>query len=296
MQPLVVWLVARPQNAVLALAASVSLAYVGLLSGVIMVLLVLEKGWQRAALYGLLAALLLAAIGLITKAPLMSILSGAVSLWLPALLLAAGLQGVRSLTLLLQLSVVIAVVALCAVFLVYGNPVEYWIAEIDRWAEAFRAADGDEIALWLEAQKPFAGQLTMLFVYANWFVQTVCLVLGYKLYRVLPDKGPEFGRFRDLNLGRVLGSTLIVVSVLWMVTDSVWLQSVAFVLFGAFWLQGLAMVHWLYGESMLPKFGIVLSYVMLLSFVLSAVTTIGLAVFGYLDAWFRLRRQPKITG
>jgi uncharacterized protein YybS (DUF2232 family) len=120
------------------------------------------------------------------------------------------------------------------------------------------------------------------------------LVLGYKLYRALPDETPLYGRFRDLNLGRVIALILATVSVAWMLTDLVWLQSVSFVVFGAFWLQGLAMVHWLYGEEMLPKAGIVVIYVMLLSLMLSAVTVLGLAIFGYLDAWFKLRRLPKV--
>jgi hypothetical protein len=37
-----------------------------------------------------------------------------------------------------------------------------------------------------------------------------------------------------------------------------------------------------------------MAYTLLLSIVLSAVTVIGLAIFGYLDAWFRLRR-PRVA-
>ena len=132
----------------------------------------------------------------------------------------------------------------------------------------------------------------MVAVYANWFVHSVALVLGYKLYRALPDVTAVFGRFRDLNLGKVLAVSLLLSAIVWMLSDSIWLQSIAVIVFGSFWLQGLVMVHWLYGAQMLPKAGLIVTYVLLLSILLSAVTVTGLAVFGYLDAWFRLRR-PK---
>ena len=48
MQAIAAWLVARPLNAVLALAATISLAYLSFLSGVVLVLLVLHKGTKRA--------------------------------------------------------------------------------------------------------------------------------------------------------------------------------------------------------------------------------------------------------
>ena len=71
-------------------------------------------------------------------------------------------------------------------------------------------------------------------------------------------------------------------------SGAIWLQNIAFVMFLVFWLQGLAIVHWLYGEGHLPVFGVVAVYV-LMPF-LNVILLMGLAILGYVDTWFRMRR------
>jgi uncharacterized protein YybS (DUF2232 family) len=56
-----------------------------------------------------------------------------------------------------------------------------------------------------------------------------------------------------------------------------------------FWLQGLAVVHWMYSERRLPLFVVIVTYV-LLPF-LHVFLVLGLSVLGYTDAWFRYRRR-----
>ena len=82
---------------------------------------------------------------------------------------------------------------------------------------------------------------------------------------------------------------MAVSSVVALLTNAAWLQNIAFVLFAVFWLQGLAIVHWLHGRGILPAFAVVMVYVLMLP--LSAVIVVGLAVLGYIDAWFGLRRR-----
>ena len=55
MQPLAAWLVARPQNAVIALAVTLALPFLHLFSGIFMVLLVLRQGWRPAVVEGAIA-------------------------------------------------------------------------------------------------------------------------------------------------------------------------------------------------------------------------------------------------
>ena len=219
---------------------------------------------------------------------------GLVGMWLAPLLLSVLLMYTRSLTLTVQLSVIIAVMALTAIFVVFGNPVDYWIEELTKVIAALNDSQQYALAAWMEAQKPNAGQLTMGAVLLYWTLHIAAFVIGYKMYRLLPGERPDFGRFRDLNLGRVIALALAIMSIASMLTDSIWVTSVAVILFGAFWTQGLSIVHWLYSQQMMPRIGFVAVYTMLLSFILTAVTAMGLAIFGYLDAWFNLRREPKI--
>ena len=83
--------------------------------------------------------------------------------------------------------------------------------------------------------------------------------------------------------------TMAISSVVALLGDAVWLQNIAFVMFAIFWLQGLAIVHWMHGKGILPAFAVIMVYVLMLP--LSAVIVVALAVVGYIDAWFDLRQR-----
>jgi hypothetical protein len=73
-----------------------------------------------------------------------------------------------------------------------------------------------------------------------------------------------------------------------------WLQGTAFVLFAVFWLQGLAVLHWMHADGHLPLFVVIVTYVLLP--VLHIFLVSALAVLGYVDAWFRFRRRTSVNG
>jgi uncharacterized protein YybS (DUF2232 family) len=64
------------------------------------------------------------------------------------------------------------------------------------------------------------------------------------------------------------------------------------VAFAVFWLQGLAILHWLHAEQRLPVFVVIMTYA-LLPF-LNVLLVISLAVVGYMDAWFDFRARAKL--
>ena len=283
------WLVARPLNGVLVLAATSS-PYLGFLSAALVVLLVLHDGTRVAIFKAAAAGLLLAVIGVVVGTPPSVILAVAVVYWLPAVLLATLLGITRSLTLTLQVSVLVAVLGMLVFFGIVGDPVAFWQAELGAAAEIWRNMGAVELADSLtEGQAMLAAQMTMFIVTLLWTIYAATLVLGYKLFRQLPDETDRFGRFRDLNFGRVLALIMALCSVIALVTGAAWLQNIAFVMFAVFWMQGLAIVHWMHGTGILPGFAVAMVYVLMLP--LSAVVVIGLAVLGYIDAWFGLRRR-----
>ena len=289
MQAIAAWLVARPLNAVLALAATISLAYLSFLSGVVLVLLILQKGPRRAVVDVVFAAGLLGVVGLIGQVPLATVIVGALSMWLPAMVLGVLLITTRSLTLTVQLSVVIAVAAMIGFYLVVDDPLAFWRSVLEMIIDVWREVGLTEQAAMLDAQiDAVAAQMTMVAVLTSWAIHTINCVFGYLLYKALPGETADLGRFRDLNLGRVIAITMALASVVAVLSGAIWLQNVAFVMFLVFWLQGLAIVHWLYGEGHLPVFGVVAVYV-LMPF-LNVILLMGLAILGYVDTWFRMRR------
>jgi uncharacterized protein YybS (DUF2232 family) len=70
-----------------------------------------------------------------------------------------------------------------------------------------------------------------------------------------------------------------------------WMQNVAFVVFAVFWLQGLAVLHWLHAEGRLPVFVLVIVYALVP--VLNVLLVFALAATGYTDAWFDFRARVK---
>lgn len=295
MQAVAAWLVARPLNAVLALAATISLSYLSFLSGVVLMLLVLRKGPRAAFIDAVLAGGLLAIVGLVAQVPLVTVLSGAVLMWLPAMLLAVILIATRSLTLTLQMSVILAILAMIGFFLIVDDLAGFWRSILVTIVEVWRELGLTEQADLLDGQlDAVAEQMTTIAVLTSWAVHSINCVLGYSLYRHLPGETADYGRFRDLNLGRVIAITMALASVVAVLSAAVWLQNIAFVMFFVFWLQGLAIVHWLHGEGHLPAFGVIAVYV-LMPF-LNVILMMGLAVVGYIDAWFRLRRPRAETG
>ena len=290
MQALAAWLVARPQNAVIALAATLLLPLLQMVSGVIMVLLVLKQGARLAVIEGAVAGVILVLVALVTGSPLMQILAATLSTWVPAIMLGLVLQATRSLTLTLQVSVLIAALAVLGFYLVIDDMVAYWDPVMTVLLEWTRENNLHEQAQLMESDPVMtANMLTMAIVLSSWMLYAVYLVFGYWLYKLMPGESGDYGRFSDLNFGRVIAFVMALVSLLAFVTGAAWLQSVAFVLFAVFWLQGLAVVHWLHSVGNLPLLVVIMTYV-LLPF-LHVFLIMALAVLGYTDAWFTFRRR-----
>ncbi|MDH3274601.1 MAG: YybS family protein [Gammaproteobacteria bacterium] len=290
MQALVAWLVARPQNAVIALAATLLLPLLQMVSGVIMVLFVLKQGARTAVLEAAVAGVILVLVAFVTGSPLMQILVAALSTWVPAIMLGLVLQTTRSLTLTLQVSVLIAALAVVGFYIVIDDMVAYWDPVMRVLLEWTRANNLQEQAQLMESDPVMtANMLTMAIVLSSWMLYSVYLVFGYWLYKLIPGESGDYGRFSDLNFGRVIALIMALLSLLAFVTGAAWLQSVAFVLFAVFWLQGLAVVHWLHSVGNLPLLVVIMTYV-LLPF-LHVFLIMALAVLGYTDAWFTFRRR-----
>jgi len=280
------WLVARPQNAVLGLAVTLLLPAPQLTSGVIMVLLVLAQGSKLAVIEACIAASVLLTVSLIFGVAIPSIVTLMAGTWVPVLVLAVLLLGSRSLTLTVQVAVIIAAMAMLVFYAVVADPIAFWQPYMDTMAEIVRQNN-----LQLNLELLTAEVMTVSAALAFWMLYTVGLLLGYALYKRLPIETGEFGRFRDLNLGRVIAVAMALTSLLAFVVDATWLQNLAFMLFVVFWIQGLAIVHWMHAEGTLPLAAVIAVYA-LLPFLQVLLMTV-LAVLGYTDAWFGFRRRMK---
>lgn len=297
MQPIAAWLISRPQNAILGLAATyvLFLPLAGIFSGAVMVLLVLHHGVRRAMMYALLAAAVLALMALLSGGSAPQMAFAALMSWLPAYVLAALLGNWRSLTLTLQVSVIAASVGLLGFYAVLGDPSVFWSSWLaDEAAMLFREMGlHEQAAALVENQAAIAQQMTVLFVFTIWSLYVFGLLLGYALYSASLEQKSDFGRFCDLNFGRVLALIMAVASVAAVLSGAVWLRNFAFLVFVVFWIQGLAILHWLHAERRFPAVLLVVVYALIP--LLSALPVLSFAVVGYTDAWFGYRTRSART-
>jgi hypothetical protein len=290
MRPIASWLVARPQNAVIGLAGTLLLPFAQIISGTLMALLVFKHGAAVAAAQGAIATAILAVISLLVSASVSHVLGNALVIWGPVILLVVMMRGWRSLTLTLQVTVIAAMLITLGFYAVLGDPNVFWGEILVRISDSFREMGLTQHAdILVQERDVIAPQMTVLVVITTWSLYAVVLLLGYAVYRALPGITSNFGLFRDLNFGRVLALTMAVASVIAMLTGAVWLQNFAFVIFAMFWLQGLAIIHWLHANKRVPLAVVILVYALIP--LLNALLVMGLAVVGYIDAWFGFRRR-----
>ena len=109
-QRIAAWLIARPLNTVLGLALTLLMPFAQILSGAVMTMVVLQQGWRVSALQALAAAALVAVLGAVTGAAVVTILVNAIVFWLPASLVAWLVLRNRSLTLAYQVTAIVALV------------------------------------------------------------------------------------------------------------------------------------------------------------------------------------------
>ena len=284
MSALAKWLAARPLHGILALAATMTLPASQVLSGAVLLMLVLCKGPRQALILAAVAAAALTTATVVLGDSATLIIVSMLASWLPAILMAMLLLKTRSLTLVIQLAAIAAIVGMLVFQLAVADEAAFWKPLLDHTAEVFRAQ-----GMQLNADLVDASVMTLFVTLALWLLYLGGLLLGCALYDAAVGESGRFGRFRDLDMGRVLATAMALAAVLALATGAAGIQSVAFALFATFMMQGLAVLHWLKGNGVLPGITLVAVYA-LLPF-LQVLLVIVLATLGYTDAWFDIRRR-----
>ena len=244
MKALANWLVARPHNGVIALALCVALGMYPLLGSAVLVTLVLHQGPATAAVKAAIALALIVLIGWITQSANALIVALVVMIWAPVLALALAARQWRSITLAVQASVLVAVVALLFALGTGGagsEMGEQLVITIARVAEE-QGLRELSAALLEEDRGAVLASMYSVGMFALLMMMSGALFLGYTLVRAMSEDGlsPNYGRICDLNLGRVLAILTAISVGVGMLADINWLFAAGFVMSGAFLLQGLA--------------------------------------------------------
>ncbi len=262
------------------------------LAGVAIVVVALARGMQTAVVVTLIAAVAAIAANAIVGMPFALAVRSVAMICLPVLFLAMMLGSTRSLTLTMQLSVIIVVTGIVAFDIFGPSAIVFWEAEMNVLLEMFRQSGTPEQIALIKAQPAaVARMITASVAIGMWAVVTGCLLVGNYVFQQLPGKAGVFGRFCDFSFGKVIASLFVLALIGSSLAQNVLLDSVATALFGVFWLQGMALVHWMHAEKRMSLVPVVATYLLLP--VLNVVLVSALAVFGYMDAWFDFRRRLK---
>lgn len=296
MREIVAWIDTSPQRTALALILATLLPLLiaahgellplqFVISGGLLTLSVLRHEFSAAlrvaAMASIVIVVLLAGLGVPASATVVTL----VVVWLPALGLGALLKRSRSLSLTTQVAVAIGTGLLLLAYSA-GDPSPQWRALLAEQTEAFarigRQPEPQEIALMAQV----ASGLTLMVV-------TLMALAGIYLgrwWQALLDKPGAFGaEFRELRLGKMLAVLAAVSFIGPMLLQSVVLLNLAFVMVGAFALQGLAVAHALRRKA---GFGSVWLLLVYLPFLLVAVAWLPfVAAVGYLDTWLNWREK-----
>ncbi|RMF96694.1 MAG: hypothetical protein D6727_07440 [Gammaproteobacteria bacterium] len=282
------WLVQRRALRVLAIAVLFPFGLLSLLSGALVVMVTMLRGWREAGADCVLALLALTALVAAAGGSWPVLAGGAALSWGLALVLGATAARYRTLTLPLQLLVLLGTAAVLLAPLLLGDVVAFWAPRLEALARALGEAG-------IEVGEPAAFRLlaplmTGLVAASAVLSSSIALLLG--AWFAARTMGQAFAPwFLQLRMGAVLG-ILAAAAGIAAGLELGWLADALVLVLGTgFALQGLAVLHWQVSVRGWPGPLLVLVYLpLLLGPVAMALAWMAYAAIGFIDNAFGLRR------
>lgn len=264
-----------------------------LLSGALLGLVVLARGYLKAVLAGVAALSGLAVIGwLIGQAPLASLIrpfGGTLfTVWVPIFVLAAVLRATRSLALVVVIAALAGSLVVIGQLVLIADPLQFWQHFLGQALAPVQALEGQSDVEW---QKLIHGMARLMpgMSAAGMLLAVISMVcLGRYMQARLVRPGAFGEEFRRLSLGRVVTVVASAVLIARLIWPNMLLENLAIVMLVMFAFQGLAVIHALFRQHGWPRWPLVLLYVLI---VLLPMWLAGLVSgAGLVDNWFDFRR------
>ena len=197
-----------------------------------------------------------------------------------------------SFTLTVQLLSIISILFLIYFFIVVGQPDIFW-SEILINFSTILSDNGlrDEALLIQNQMNLIIEQISSIIAVMIWSSYVFILAFGLNIYNSDESIPNSLDSFSDLNLGKYIAVFAALCSLSLFFSDIYWLKNLTYMLLLFFWLQGLSVIHWFRGKRIIPRFFLLIIYVLLPVF--NVLIVMLLAVVGYTDAWFNFRSRIK---
>lgn len=270
-----------------------------LLSGALLALVALLRGYAQALIVIAAAAAGLALLGWASGFgavhALLEVPGGPLlGIWVPALVLALVLRSGRSLALAVAVGAFAGCLVVVGQLTLVADPVGFWHAVLAQSLGPLREFEGYTAAQWqrmLAAMAPLMPGMSA----AGLLLAAVAMVLLARYLQARLVRPGAFGaEFRRLSVGRAVTVAASVVLVARLLHPGLILKNLAVVVVAMFLFQGLAVMHWTVRRFGWPRWTLVLFYLLVVVFnlwMLGLVSGTGL-----LDNFFDfrgLRRPPE---
>jgi len=281
--------------AVLALAVMPLSWPIGYLSAAGVALVTLVHGVVEGGKTLLGATLIQAVIGMMVLGNPALGLAFAFSLWLPAWILASVMRSSRTLLLPMQVLLVLALLAVVLLYLVMGDPAQWWyqhittevIPALEKANIGFQTGAEFEQQL-ADATKLMSGVLVMISV---WGMLAGILIARW-WQSILYRPGAFAEEFRSLRYGRLLGMLGLLLMLTALLAKGLMAElagNLLLVMIGSLLLQGLAIAHALVARFKANHIWLMMLYMMLIF--LMPYMLLMVAMAGLMDNWADFRKR-----
>jgi len=251
----------------------------------------LHAGARIGALVLLGAALVTGVLAGLLMQQGMAVVVTSLLLWVPVWLAAVVLRETRSLALAMLVSSGLAMAGVLLVFIVFGDPGQWWLEHLQALIDSVAAQQEIDIAPLSEFAGQVAPFMTGALAAGLSFATLTCLLLGRWWQSLLVKPGALRKEFYALRLNRLLslfGLAIIALAALGFGVVSTLALQWVLVVTVLFLFVGLAVVHATLANLKVARGWLIAIYV-LMSLLPQALLLV--VVVGMLDPWLDLRRR-----
>ena len=282
------WLAERRFPRILLIAGTFPLGLLGVVSPAAVVMTAIVRGWRTALEDAVLALLVLAGVVLAAGGSLQILLLSGAFTWGSALALGSATGHFASLTLPVQVLILVGAAGVIVFGAVVGDVVAFWEPMLQTFAVQLgelgvEFADPAVLA-------PLAPVMTGLAAISIISGSVIALLLGS--WWAAGASGPGFAAmFLRLRMGLVLGIATAIAGIAALLNTGWMANSLLLVLGTGFALQGIAVLHWQARARHWPWPLLALVYLpLLLGPIMISLALLIFAAVGFVDNWYGLRR------
>ncbi len=274
------------------MAISMLMPFSMIVSGATLTVLILKSSILKALFQCIVAMVFLIILGFFLNFGIVDIATNSFLYWLPVIFITLIYKKNSSFTLTVQLLSIISIIFLIYFFIVVGQPDTFWSEILNNLSTILTDSGLRDEALLIQNQMNLIiEQISSIIAVMIWSSYVFILAFGLNIYNSDESTSNSLDSFSDLNLGKFIAVFAALCSLSLFFADIYWLKNLTYMLLLFFWLQGLAVIHWFRNKRIIPRFLLVIIYVLLPVF--NVLIVMLLAVVGYTDAWFNFRSRIK---